>query len=224
MKTVEKNVQGKQVGIILADCGFDMKGKTKVNNSVAGINAYERETDVYKQLNKIARKDGIVLFGSNFAKAIPVCELKQAFELDCDIYNRSLTDLSVFDAEGLLDRCVISLAPKKVLLQLGETDLERGYCTIPEIINAYEKVIVKLRKANKRCQITLVSVCNNGSELHPGELNKQIEKLARKEKCKYADISPAFSNDSPSVKAFSLLKRFFRDRLTDYDTMNMINF
>ncbi len=211
----------KQAGIILTDGSIDMSGASVNSANAAGT--YEREIASYRQLSKVARKNGIVLFGSSFAKAIPVGELKQAFELDCDIYNRSLTDLSVFDAEALIDECVIPMVPKKVFLQLGETDLERGYRTIPEMIEAYEKVIRKLHKANKRCQITLVSVCNNGSELHPDELNRQIEALAHKTKCKFADISPAFSNDAPSVKAFSLLRRFFRDRITDYDAMNYTN-
>lgn len=186
------------------------------------MNIYEREMEHFHKLNKIARKQGVVLFGSSFAKDIPVCELKQAFELDCDIYNRSLTDLSVFDAEPLLDECVNSLEPKKVLLQLGETDLERGYHTIPEIIKAYEKIILKLRSIDKHCEIVIVSVCENGAGIYPSELNKQLEGLAGKLKCKYADISSAASNDSPDVKAFSLLKFFMLDRISFYDAVAML--
>lgn len=54
-------------------------------------------------------------------------------------------------------------------------------------------------------------------------MNVKLEELAKKHKCQYADISPAFSNDSPSVKAFSLLKYFMLDRLSFYDAMNLLN-
>lgn len=185
------------------------------------MNIYERELDNFRKLNKIANKNGVVLFGSSFAKDIPVCELKQSFNMDCDIYNRSVTDLSVFDAEMLLDNCVIDLAPKKVLIQLGETDLERGYRTIPEIVKAYEKIITKLKSADKRCDIVIVSVCSSSAEIHPEELNKQLELVARKAKCKYADVSLAFSNASPSIKAFSLLRFFMRDVISFSDAMKM---
>lgn len=187
------------------------------------MNVYEREIDNFRKLNKIAQTNGVVLFGSSFAKEIPVCELKQAFQLNCDIYNRSLTDLSVLNAEKVLDDCVFSLRPKKVLLQLGETDLEQGYLTIPEIVNAYENIIRKIKNADKHCKIVVVSVCENGSGVYPEELNKQLEAMAQRTKCQYADISPAFSNDSPCIKAFSLLKFFMLDKITFCDAMTLAN-
>ncbi len=187
------------------------------------MNVYEKEIEGFRKLNKLAKANGVVLFGSSFAKEIPVCELKQAFSLDCNIYNRSLTDLTVFNAEKVIDDCVISLLPKKVLLQLGETDLEQGYRTIPEIVKAYEKIIAKIKSADKHCGIVIVSVCENGSVVYPDELNKQLEELAHRTKCQYADISPAFSNDTPGVKAFSLLKFFMLDKITFFDAMTMAN-
>ena len=187
------------------------------------MNTYERELVNFQKLNKIAIKNGVVLFGSSFAKEIPVCELKQSFKLDCDIYNRSLTDLSVFDAEKLLDDCVIDLAPRKVLIQLGETDLERGDHTISEIMSAYEKIIAKLKSADKRCEIVIVSVCESSSEAKAEEMNKQLELMARKMKCKYADISSVFSNDLPGIKAFSLLRFFMRDKISFFDSLTMVN-
>ena len=187
------------------------------------MNTYNREVENFRRLNKIAKKNSVVLLGSSFAKDIPVSELVQTFDIDCSIYNRSLTDLSVFDADKVLDDCVLNLAPKKILLQLGETDLERGYRTIPEILEAYEKVIVKLKNANKHCDIVIVSVCEKNAEVYPDALNAKLEELANKLKCQYADISPAFSNDSPSVKAFSLLKYFMLDRFSFYDAMNLLN-
>ena len=182
---------------------------------------YANELKKYRQLNQVARPNGVVLFGSTFAENIPVNELKQDFELDCNLYNRSLADLSVFDAAAVLDECVINLMPDKVLIQLGETDLEHGFRSITEIIAQYEMIIHQIRARLKGCSITLVSVCDPERSLYPDELNVQLKALAEQTGCQYADISPSLSNDAPSVKAFSLLKRFFRGRLTDYDALNM---
>lgn len=63
------------------------------------MNIYEREVENFRKLNRIAKKNSVVLLGSTFAKDIPVSELVQTFDIDCNVYNRSLTDLSVFDAE-----------------------------------------------------------------------------------------------------------------------------
>ena len=164
------------------------------------------------------------MFGSTFAKDIPVGELRQAFDLDLNIYNRSFTDISVFDAEALLIECAESLAPSKLLLQLGETDLERGYRSVPEIIVAYDSLVKSIKKRNRFTDIVIVSVCENSNGIQPSEFNSQLEKMAKKNKCKFADISNASSDRMPSVKAFSMLKMFMRNGITFCEAMNMVNY
>lgn len=197
--------------------------KVSANSSVIS-KIYEREAEEYCRLNELAVRNGVVLFGSTFAKEIPVGELRQAFDLDFNIYNRSFTDVSVFDAEPLLMECVESLAPSKILLQLGETDLERGYKSVPEIIAAYDSLVKSIKKRNRFTDIVIVSVCENSNGIQPSEFNSQLEKMAKKNKCKFADISNASSDRMPSVKAFSMLKRFMRNGITFCEAMNMVNY
>ena len=204
---------------------------TSINNNIkASANSsviskiYEREAEEYCRLNEFAVRNGVVLFGSTFAKEIPVGELRQAFDLDFNIYNRSFTDVSVFDAEPLLMECAESLAPSKILLQLGETDLERGYRSVPEIIAAYDSLVKSIKKRNRFTDIVIVSVCENSNGIQPSEFNSQLEKLAKKNKCRFADISNASSDRMPVVKAFSMLKMFMRNGITFCDAMNMVNY
>ena len=198
---------------------------TKIASNLNLIEARKNNLELYNYytLNKIAQKNQTVLLGSSFAKAIPVCELKQSFDLNVTIYNRSITNLSVFDVKPFLNDCVFALAPKKLLLNLGETDLEQGTHSIPEIIEAYEQLITSIKTNMKHCTIVIVSVCNNDNEIHPEELNRQLEMLAKKTNCQYADISPAFSHDTPSIKAFNLLKFFLHDKITFIDAMTLVN-
>lgn len=182
--------------------------------------SYNHELTSYHQLNSIARKGGIVLFGSTFAKNIPVGELLQSFELDCSLYNRSLTDLSVFDAASVLNDCVLDLEPRRLLIQLGETDLEHGYKNISEIISQYELIINQIQSRLKKCRITLVSVSDPDGNLYPTELNAKIADLASRMGCQYADISTEKAAEAPEVKAFCQLKSFFRERISDYDALH----
>ena len=46
-------------------------------------------------LNKLADLNGTVIFGGTEDREIPLCELKQAFELDSKLYNRSIAELSI---------------------------------------------------------------------------------------------------------------------------------
>lgn len=203
--------------------GIDNKANVAVNDSAIS-KVYEREVEEYLRLNEFAVRNSVVLFGSTFAKDIPVGELRQAFDLDCNIYNRSFTDVSVFDAEALLIKCVESLAPSKILLQLGETDLERGYRSVPEIIAAYDSLVKSIKKRNRFTDIVIVSVCENSNDIQPSEFNSQLENMAKKNKCRFADISNAASDRMPVVKAFSMLKMFMRNGITFCDAMNMVNY
>ena len=203
--------------------GIDNNASVSANEPVIS-KMYEREAEEYCRLNDFAVRNGIVLFGSTFAKEIPVGELRQAFNLDCNIYNRSFADVSVFDAEELLIKCAESLAPSKILLQLGETDLERGYRSVPEIISAYDSLVKNLKKRNRFTDIVIVSVCENSNDIQPSEFNSQLEDIAKKNKCKFADISNASSDRMPVVKAFSMLKRFMRNGITFCDAMTMVNY
>ena len=50
----------------------------------------------YKKLNSIATQQGVVVFGEGNDVNIPVSELKQSFNLDCAVYNRSFRFLPRF--------------------------------------------------------------------------------------------------------------------------------
>ena len=53
----------------------------------------------YGELNNIARKNGVILMGGSFDKAIPVTELAQSFEFNFELYNRSEDKLSIAAAK-----------------------------------------------------------------------------------------------------------------------------
>lgn len=222
MENVIRNNFAGSIGSGKSTC-IDNSASVAVNDPAIS-KVYEREAEEYCKLNEFAVKNGIVLFGSTFAKDIPVGELRQAFDLDCNIYNRSFTDVSIFDAEALLMECVESLAPSKILLQLGETDLERGYRSVPEIIAAYDSLVKSIKKRNRFTDIVIVSVCENSNDIQPSEFNSQLENMAKKNKCKFADISNAASDRMPVVKAFSMLKMFMRNGITFCDAMTMVNY
>lgn len=178
---------------------------------------YRREIKEYRALNRVATGGGVVIFGSTFAKEMPVCELKQAFGIDRNIYNRSFYELSVFDAPAVAAECVIPLEPSKVLLNLGETDLIRGLHSVSEIVDAYGRLITELR-SRLHCEIVVVSVCGD-EEVRPAELNRRLEELAKKNRCTFADIASAAAAEEPELDAFAGLYCFMLDRIGFSDAL-----
>ena len=53
------------------------------------------ETQKYKQLNELSEAQGIVVFGNNEDKSIPIGELRQAFCIDSKIYNNFKNESTV---------------------------------------------------------------------------------------------------------------------------------
>ena len=84
----------------------------------------ELECKKYHILNDLAEKNGIVVLGSGADKQIPIGELRQAFEINEKIYNRSFENLSLKEAELVYDQCVSELEPETILVHIGESDLE----------------------------------------------------------------------------------------------------
>ena len=79
---------------------------------------------MYHSLNELANPNGMIIFGGNSDISIPLCELKQAFALDNDIYNRSFSDLSVTNALEYYDTYIADLKPESILIHIGESDID----------------------------------------------------------------------------------------------------
>ena len=96
---------------------------------------------------------------------------------------------------------ILPLQPKKIILQLGETDLERGYKSVTEIIKDYNELIRKYRENNKRVKIVILSVCSEENETD--KLNTALENIAHKTKCQFVDVSGSVHAENPYLKVFS---------------------
>lgn len=139
--------------------------------------------------NKLAERNGIVVFGGSEDRNIPLCELKQAFELDAKIYNRSVSGLSVNTAEEAYDDCVTELCPETVLLHLGAADLDLFERTPSDFDQKYRALICRIRNTNKKCQIAIVSLKNPEGSSTISEMNRHLKYIAESEQCEFADIS-----------------------------------
>lgn len=189
---------------------------------------FEREIKKYKALNDLAGQGGIVIFGGEKDREIPVCELKQAFTLEGDIYNRSIEGLSVMNAAGLYEKVVGELYPDMVLLHIGAVDQEL-FGEKPEEFDAkYRELIGKIRESDKKCEIVIVSLKNYSEEVHVQELNRHLKYIAESEQCKYADISvkrvwnPRQTKDVVSFVYSTGFVRPLKNRRPVYDLVKIL--
>ena len=162
-----------------------------------------REQDIknYNALNKLAEQNGIVIFGGKENISIPLCELKQAFGIKENCYNRSFENLTISEAFDIYADCVAELSPETILLHIE--DAESFKFSADKFTDDYRKLISQIRKDNKKCRIGIVSVKNYDSNNDITKLNKQLKYIADSEKCEFCDISSKKTCSPAQVKSIS---------------------
>ena len=150
---------------------------------------FENEIAKYISLNQIAGSDGIVILGGAEDANIPLGELKQAFALSDNIYNRSIAGLSANNAARVYDECVAELCPDTILLHIGEADVPSFSGNESAFEEGYRTLIKAIKAKNKRTRIVLVSLKNYENDTVIAKLNKSLSYVADSEKCEFEDIS-----------------------------------
>ena len=154
----------------------------------------------YEKLNEFAETGGIVIFGGTEDRMIPTAELKQAFAIEEKVYNRSVKDLSVLDACSAYKACVEELAPETVLLHIGEADEALFKKDASSFDCAYEELISYIKSKNRKCQIGIISLCNDKNDTTISEMNKHLKVIADTNCCDYMDLASKRVWNPKSIK------------------------
>lgn len=147
------------------------------------------EIKKYINLNDLAEQGGIVIFGCGEDKNIPTCELRQAFNVEPKVYNRSFEYVSIKDALSLYKETAEALSPETVLLHIGEADMDFLSENSCGFDNKYRELIGYIRSQNKECRIAIVSLKNHDRDAQVEEMNQHLKYIADSEQCEYGDIA-----------------------------------
>ena len=147
------------------------------------------EIEKYERLNQIAQSKGIVIFGGSDDTDIPLCELRQAFDIEENMYNRSFHELSIEHAIEAYDSCVAPISPETVFIHIGKYDIELLHKNQNLFDSKYLELIEHIRAENKTCRIAVVSMKNYYNDPDIAEMNRHLKFIADSEKCEYGDIA-----------------------------------
>ena len=147
------------------------------------------EIEKYERLNQIAQTKGIVIFGGSDDTDIPLCELRQAFDIEENMYNRSFHELSIEHAIDVYDSCVAPISPETVFLHIGKNDITLLHKNPNLFDSKYLELIEHIRAENKACRIAVISMKNFNNDPDIAEMNRHLKSIADSEKCEYGDIA-----------------------------------
>ncbi len=174
---------------------------------------YKKEIKKYQELNSLAELNGVVILGGTADKEIPLCELKQAFELNSKLYNRSITELSIHNSLEIYDACITPLNPECILLHIGLADLKSFEENPSDFDQNYLKLIQHIRTSNPICNIVIVSLRNYDNAENITALNKHLKYIAESGHCEYMDISTKWvwnPKQSKEIASFLFATGFIR--------------
>lgn len=164
-------------------------------------------------LNKIAKKHGIVLFGSTSTADIPINELVQDYEISQNIYNRSISGLKLADAEKYLNTCVYNLEPDKIILNLGEEDLKTSD-EINKLIEQYRWLLYTIHTVLPDASLILTSVTAQTDRTD--SFNRALKTLAAECGCNYLEIPTGIASEEYNIRFFRTIKSVFYDSTMSY--------
>lgn len=174
----------------------------------------------YEQINSVVKADGIVFFGSNYLSELPLSEMLQDFNVTAPIHNRSVSHLSINDAESAIDTCILSLHPKKVFINIGDEDIEYPRFDCEEFIRKYEWFLYTL---HKKCSAKLYIVSIISESPIAMKVNRLLEELASELGCQYIDAAKSLHYDQPNIKIIDIIKQYVRTQPIDFtDAMSLI--
>jgi len=162
------------------------------------------KNNIYKVFNDITLKNEIVIFGSTYTAKFPFYELSKKYYLNNAIYNRSIEGMTIFEAEQILDDCVLAVEPSKIFLSLGE-------CDIDDIssLEIYEKILLRIKNALPNTAIYVLPVHITDTD---DKFNEILNSICQKTDIEYIKLNYNNSYD----KIFRQLCVFFRSRNIDF--------
>lgn len=161
----------------------------------------------FQGYNDIALKNEIVIYGSTYTAEFPFYELAQKYVLSNAIYNRSIEELSLAEAEECLSDCVLDIKPKKVFLALGERDMNN-----PDAMETYKRILNKIKEKLPSVTIYILPVPVYQKDPTAVRFNEALEKLCQTSNVHFLNIHfYREKNKSSYGKVFKQLTCFFRN-------------
>ena len=167
-------------------------------------NTLKTKLDAFKVFNELSLKGEIVIFGSDYMSNFPFYDLINRISLESAVYNRSIENMTLKDAEEALKTCVLDLCPDKIFLQLGEHEYTQEGAE-----EAYAAIVETIKLRLPKSKIYIISLPLKGAE----KFNRRLAKLADRKHVHY--IALTNTNEGSYKNQFNQLNCFFRRNRID---------
>lgn len=190
---------------------------------VSSLDRRDHRAEELAFLSEMAIEGQTVFLGDSITQYCPVEEIYSSFAKQHSqiVYNRGITSETSLDALNRLEHSVLVLKPSQVVILLGCNDI--GKLTKEQTVSNIEKIIDRIRELDANVKILLQAVypiretkITFSAKLIVGrrtnekvrQLNKELEKLAKKKHVFYLDLTELLRDEEGQLK-----QSFTRDGL-----------
>ena len=157
----------------------------------------------YRTLNRLARRNGIVLMGTSTMSALRFNEMLGDYELDCKVYNRSAAGLTAANAAEFYRRSVEALAPSTLIVAVGENEEADG-TAVEAFETALRDFVAFLKNARPEMHVILSEIPGRSEKAQ--QLNRAIRRVSHAGGVEFAPLTG--TEDSLNLRYFRSLKPY----------------
>lgn len=198
----------------------------------------QRQASWFHGLNKYTEPNNILFVGSTFIHDFPINELEINFQIEDAIYNRGITGLKLNELKSMLDVCIYELEPTKIILSIGEEDINDADFKIAPFIADYIDLVQEIKNKLPKCKLYVMGILPTNDKYI--EVNQHLQAQLHTYNIEYIDfgyhllnkeqqIDPKYLTEerfflpNAYVAILEDLKRFFRNRMMGFgDVINMV--
>ena len=121
----------------------------------------QKKLNLYRILNRYAKKGAVLFTGSSLMEQFPVSELCRSMEIDADVYNRGIGGYTTDDFLAGIGPMLLDLQPGKVFINIGTNDIKNDPA-IPEgwqthLRTNYDAILGQLKAAVPTCEVYVMA-------------------------------------------------------------------
>lgn len=168
----------------------------------------------YKALNRLAKKNGVVLMGTATMSALRFNELLRDYDLDCSVYNRSARELTAAAAIEFYRRNVEPASPATLIVCLGENEAADETASVKDFAASLAAFVADVRSRQPQLRLILSEIPALSDKA--AQLNRAIRTVSRSCGVDFAALPR--TEDCLTLRYFRCLKPYlFQKKLSFAD-------
>lgn len=119
----------------------------------------QKKVKCFDQLNRIAKKGGVLFTGSSLMEQFPICEMCLDTGIDLPVYNRGIGGFTTTDFLENIHVQLLDLEPSKIFINIGTNDMNPQYGSgwMERLLSNYRQILTQCKTQLPNAEVYLMA-------------------------------------------------------------------